>query len=73
MADYVSSKPMTIAAFCEKYDFTRQHFWEMDKRGEAPDKLRVGKRGIRITPDAEARWVERRTVKSIPREGSPAA
>ncbi len=49
---------LTIAGFCEKYRMSRQSFYNLAAIGRAPETLDIG-RTKRITPDAEARWVDR--------------
>jgi len=48
-------KSLSIDAFCEAEDICRAHFYNLQKRGEAPDIYYVG-RNVRISPEAHRAW-----------------
>jgi hypothetical protein len=49
----------SIDEWCERHHVCRATFYNMQKRGEGPDILRIG-RSVRISADADARWVAQR-------------
>jgi predicted DNA-binding transcriptional regulator AlpA len=57
--------PRSVDAFCNRYGFCRTSFYNMVKRGEAPDVLKVGGL-VRITEEAEAEWLRRRSAQHVP-------
>ena len=52
--------PRSIDAFCARNGICRASFYNLVKRGEAPDVLRIGAR-VTVTEEAEAAWKRRMT------------
>jgi hypothetical protein len=59
----------TIGQFCERWGFSRPHFYKLRKTGDAPDVIGTGK-GQRITDVAEERWRKRQEAKAAKRPRS---
>jgi hypothetical protein len=49
----------SIGDWCRRHDLCRATFYNLRKRGEAPDIMHVGK-SVRISAEADARWVAER-------------
>jgi hypothetical protein len=54
----------TVSRFCDDYDVSEATFYRWKQAGLSPDVLQPAGPGGRqiITPEAEARWLQRRTA-----------
>jgi predicted DNA-binding transcriptional regulator AlpA len=71
LPDTAIQRGFTIRQFCERWGFSRPHFYQLRKTGDAPDVLGTGK-GQRISDAAEARWLKRQEAKAAKRRKSGA-
>ena len=55
----VSRGSFTIEEWCERHDVCRASFYNLRKRGEAPEIMLVGNR-VRISVASDARWMRDR-------------
>ncbi|WP_322044981.1 hypothetical protein [Paraburkholderia sp. J67] len=53
---------LSVTEFCERYRLTKTTYFQMRKRGEGPEEIRIGSRMIRITETAAVQWVQDRTA-----------
>jgi predicted DNA-binding transcriptional regulator AlpA len=51
-------RAFTINEFCDRWGYSRPHFYKMRKGGTAPATIGQGK-AQRISLEAEARWLKR--------------
>jgi predicted DNA-binding transcriptional regulator AlpA len=58
MASIKDSGSYTIPQWCELHEITRQTFYNLEKRGEAPKSFHVG-RSRRISVDADLAWTRK--------------
>lgn len=49
----------SIAEWCARHDVCRATYYNLQKRGEGPDIMRIGK-SVRISGEADTRWVAQR-------------
>ena len=61
----------TIPEFSKRHKFSRQHFYNMEARGEAPRTIAAG-RSRRISDEAEAEWVREREAANKQRRARKA-
>jgi len=54
---------LTIMGFCAAENISRAGYYNLKKKGLAPDETRIG-RTIRITPEAHMRWRRKHTVRA---------
>ncbi len=54
----------SVDAFCDRNGISRATFYNLAKRGQAPDVLKIGARTT-ITEEAEADWKRRHTAQLI--------
>jgi excisionase family DNA binding protein len=63
--DTTPSEFMTVEQFCERYGFSRSHYFRMRDRGEGPKEVRAG-RLVRITKEALSEWEKAHTRQAEP-------
>ena len=54
--------PRSVDGFCERHGICRASFYNLAKKGLAPDVLKIGAR-VTVPEEAEAEWVRRNTVQ----------
>ncbi|MGC2048293.1 MAG: hypothetical protein WA635_06760 [Gallionella sp.] len=59
----VEQRAYSISDFCKAYGFSRATFYNLQKSGQAPDTLKIGKRPI-ITIEAADRWQKKLEAQS---------
>ena len=57
--------PRSVDAFCERQGICRASFYNLVKRGEAPNVIRIGV-AVRITEESETEWMRSRSVQHVP-------
>jgi predicted DNA-binding transcriptional regulator AlpA len=63
----IQRRSFTINQWCEMRGYSRMHFYNMRKTGDAPETIGEGK-AQRITDAADARWVKRQETKAKARK-----
>ena len=60
----------TIEQFCSQYHISKVTYWRLQKDGEGPRELRVGRR-VLITAEADREWREKleaeQAAQGVPR------
>ena len=51
----------SITEWCARHHICRATYYNLKKRDEAPDVMRIG-RSVRISAEADARWIAEREV-----------
>jgi hypothetical protein len=59
---------LTAAEFCARNRISRTHLFELDRAGEGPRRIKIGRREYRISVEAERDWRKSREVVSAPAE-----
>ena len=59
----ISSEVLRLMEFCNLVNITRGTFYNMKRRGEAPDYFTTGKQ-VNITREAANRWIRERTIRT---------
>jgi len=52
----------SVSAFCRRHDISKATFYNLRRRGEAPEVFKVGNQP-RISWQAEAAWISAHTVR----------
>lgn len=60
------TRVFSIAEFCKLHRISTPHFFNLQKRGQAPEVLKVGRR-VLITAEAVRNWRDTHTIKSEPK------
>lgn len=60
----MQQSPFSIPEWCEHNRISRSLFYILDRRGEAPQTFRVGKRRL-ISPEADIEWRRERETRAV--------
>ncbi len=63
---------LRLMEFCNLVHITRGTFYNLKRRGEAPDYFTTGKQ-VNITREAANRWIKERTIRTGQVAGKPPA
>ena len=56
--------PYSIDTFCERYGFSRGHYYNLKEQGKTPREMKLGRRKI-ITDDAATDWEKEREAENV--------
>lgn len=59
-----TEKNLTVSEFCDAERISKVHYYNLKRRGEGPDEVRIGRRAV-ITPEAKREWEARMTKRGI--------